>query len=207
MQYIHTMQELKLDVASEYLVMAATLLAIKSKMLLPKHEDDMIDQQLELDMEEDPRDELVRRLIEYRKFKYAAEELKEREAARSLIYTREPLDLSRFEKEETTPQVTNVTLFDMLQAMQKVFQEKVIRAPKTTTIERQEIPIETRMEQIRETLLSQGGKKRFTELFDKGSRDHLVVTFLAILELMKTKTISCEQQDHFSDIFITIIEE
>jgi segregation and condensation protein A len=207
MHYIHTMQELKLDIASEYLVMAATLLAIKSKMLLPKHEDDTIDQQLELDMEEDPRDELVRRLIEYRKFKHAAGELKDKEAARSLIYTRQPHDLSQFEKEEKATQVTNVTLFDMLQAIQKVFQEKVVRAPKQTTIERQEIPIETRMEQIKDSLLSKGGKQRFVDLFDKGSKDHLVVTFLAILELMKIKTISCEQIDHFSDIYITIIEE
>jgi segregation and condensation protein A len=207
LQYIHTMKELKLDVASEYLVMAATLLAIKSKMLLPKHEDDFLDQQMELDVEEDPRDELVRRLIEYRKYKFAADELKEREAARSLVYTREPLDLSQFEKDETAQQVTNVTLYDMLQAMQKVFQEKVTRSPRQTTIERQEIPIETRMDQIKQSLLSVGGKRRFTDFFDKSSKEFVVVTFLAILELMKVKSINCEQQDHFSEIYITMIEE
>ncbi|MBY6035638.1 segregation/condensation protein A [Fictibacillus nanhaiensis] len=207
LHYIHTMKELKLDVASEYLVMAATLLAIKSKMLLPKHEDDFIDQQMELDMEEDPREELVRRLIEYRKFKSAADELKEREAARSLIYTREPLDLSQFEREDTAKRVTNVTLYDMLQAMQKVFQEKIIRTPKQTTIERQEIPIETRMEQIKQSLLSVGGKKRFSDLFDNASKEYMVVTFLALLELMKVKSINCEQNDHFSEIYITMIEE
>jgi segregation and condensation protein A len=207
LQYIHTMKELKLDVASEYLVMAATLLAIKSKMLLPKHEEELFDHQMELEMEEDPRDELVRRLVEYRKYKHAADELKERESARSLIYTRQPADLSSFEKEEKEKQVTNVTLYDMLQAMQRVFQEKVARAPKQTTIERQEIPIETRMEQIKNSLLSVGGRKKFTELFEKGTKEHVVVTFLAILELMKIKSINCEQKDHFSEIYITMLEE
>jgi segregation and condensation protein A len=207
LHYIHTMKELKLDVASEYLVMAATLLAIKSKMLLPKHEEDFYDQQMELEMEDDPRDELVKRLIEYRKFKHAANELKDREAERSLIYTREPLDLSAFEKEETNTQVTNVTLFDMLQAMQRILQEKIVRAPRQTTIERQEIPIETRMNQIKETLRSAGGKKRFNDLFDDGNKEHIVVTFLALLELMKVKTVNCEQHNHFSEIFITLIEE
>ncbi|MDM5316049.1 segregation/condensation protein A [Fictibacillus sp. b24] len=207
LQYIHTMKELKLDVASEFLVMAATLLAIKSKMLLPKHEEELFENQMELEMEEDPRDELVRRLVEYRKYKHAADELKERESARSLVYTRQPLDLSQFEKEETAKQVTNVTLYDMLQAMQKVFQEKVTRAPRQTTIERQEIPIETRMEQIKSSLVSVGGRKKFTELFDKSTKEHVVVTFLAILELMKVKTINCEQQDHFSEIYITMLEE
>lgn len=207
LQYIHTMKELKLDVASEYLVMAATLLAIKSKMLLPKHEEELFDHQMELEMEEDPRDELVRRLVEYRKYKHAADELKERESARSLIYTRQPADLSPFEKEEKEKQVTNVTLYDLLQAMQRVFQEKVARAPKQTTIERQEIPIETRMEQIKNSLLSVGGRKKFTELFEKGTKEHVVVTFLAILELMKVKSINCEQKDHFSEIYITMLEE
>ncbi|KZE66295.1 segregation and condensation protein A [Fictibacillus phosphorivorans] len=206
LQYIHTMKELKLDVASEFLVMAATLLAIKSKMLLPKHEEELFENQMELEMEEDPRDELVRRLVEYRKYKHAADELKERESQRSLVYTRQPLDLSQFEKEETAKQVTNVTLYDMLQAMQKVFQEKVTRAPRTT-IERQEIPIETRMEQIKSSLQSVGGRKKFTELFDKNTKEHVVVTFLAILELMKVKSINCEQQDHFSEIYITMLEE
>ncbi|GAE43404.1 segregation and condensation protein A [Mesobacillus boroniphilus JCM 21738] len=75
LMYIHAMKELQLDVASEYLVMAATLLAIKSKMLLPKHEAELEDE-FEFDHEEDPRNELVERLIEYKKFKEAASDLK-----------------------------------------------------------------------------------------------------------------------------------
>ncbi|EAE4545807.1 segregation/condensation protein A, partial [Listeria monocytogenes] len=92
MEFVHTMQEMELDVASEYLVMAATLLAIKSKMLLPK-------QELEIDYdtleeEEDPRDALVEKLMEYKRFKEAAKELKEKEAERSFYFSKPPMDLA-----------------------------------------------------------------------------------------------------------------
>ena len=74
MLYIHTMQELHLDIASEYLVMAATLLSIKSRMLLPKQEEELFEDEFGEEPEEDPRDELMRRLIEYRKYKEAADD-------------------------------------------------------------------------------------------------------------------------------------
>ncbi|MGC4376242.1 segregation/condensation protein A [Fictibacillus sp. Mic-4] len=208
MNYIHTMKELKLDVASEYLVMAATLLAIKSKMLLPKQEADPIDQQMGFEVEEDPREDLVNRLIEYRKFKQAALHLKEKEAARSLVYTREPADLSAFGKnEETVNPVSNVTIYDMLEAMQKLFAKKEKNLPKRTTIERQEIPIELRMSQIINELRLENGRKRFSELFHHHNKEHMVVTFLAILELMKTKEITCNQDGNFSEIFISVTGE
>lgn len=89
MHYIHTMQVLELDLASEYLVMAATLLAIKSQMLLPNTA--VVDDFEESEMEEDPREDLMRRLIEYRKYKQAAEDLKDKELDANRIYTRPPL--------------------------------------------------------------------------------------------------------------------
>lgn len=208
MNYIHTMQELKLDVASEFLVMAATLLAIKSKMLLPKQESLSIDQQIEIEMDDDPRDDLVRRLVEYRKFKQAAVDLKEKETARSLIFTREPMDLTFYEnEEEEVNPVSNVTIYDMLAAMQKIFTKKLEKAPRKTTIERQEIPIETRMKQIISELRFASGRKRFSDLFTADNREHLVVTFLAVLELMKTKDVTCEQDNNFSEIFIYATKE
>ncbi|MFC0188405.1 segregation/condensation protein A [Fictibacillus aquaticus] len=207
MNYIHTMKELKLDVASEYLVMAATLLAIKSKMLLPKHENDDFDQQMELEMEEDPREDLVRRLVEYKKYKHAAAELKEKEAERSLVYARQPMDLSSFEKEQETGLITNVSLYDMLSAFQKISQKKKEKRTASAKIERQEIPIEKRMIQIREKLWEKGGSHRFTDLFTAGSKDHLVVTFLALLELMKVKAVACVQEGNFGEIMIKALEE
>lgn len=207
MEFIHTMQELQLDVASEYLLMAATLIEIKSKMLLPKHEDELFDQQLELDMEEDPRDELVRRLIEYRKFKEAAKSLKDKESERSLTYTKEPSDLSLFEiNEEPVNPVSNITIYDMVNAFQKILTKAKEKKPLKTKIERQEIPIEQRMLEIEHVLSTNKGKSSFSSLFPMLTRSHIVVTFLAILEMMKIKKIKCIQEDNFSDFSIVLVE-
>ena len=127
--YIHTMKKLELDVASEYLVMAATLLAIKSKMLLPKHEE--IQDEEDFEMEEDPRDELVDRLIEYKKYKEAAVELKTREEERGQMYTKPPSDLSQFAEEKISGNLVDhdVSIYDMLGAFHKLLRRK--KAAKT----------------------------------------------------------------------------
>ncbi|HEY4552532.1 MAG TPA: segregation/condensation protein A, partial [Bacillaceae bacterium] len=199
--YIHTMNELQLDVASEYLVMAATLLAIKSKMLLPKHEPDMDE---ELDYEpDDPRDELVERLIEYKKFKEAALELKDREQDRGLIFTRPPSDLSQYAEDLPPKQLDlGLSIYDMLGAYHKLLRRKKLQRPLATTIARQEISIEKRMEEVLEELDSISGKVSFFSFFPYEDKGHMVVTFLAILELMKRNAISVEQSGNFGDIYI-----
>jgi len=206
--YIHTMKELQLDVASEFLVMAATLLAIKSKMLLPKHEEELHDEEFEMEMDEDPRDELVERLIEYRKFKEAAQDLKYLEEERSLIFTKAPSDLSEIAntvKPETKD--LNVSLYDMLGAFQKLLRRKKLQKPLPTKITKQEIPIQTRMNEILSELKTFTGRKSFFDLFPYRERGHIVVTFLAILELMKRKEIHVEQEKNFSDIFVSATVE
>ncbi len=203
--YIHAMKELQLDVASEYLVMAATLLAIKSKMLLPKQEEELLEEE---EWEEDPRQELMERLIEYKKYKQAASDLKERERERALLYTRAPADLSNFihtEREESLP--NNVTLYDMLAAFQKLMRRKKLQKPVTTTITRQEIPIEKRMEEIVFRLTKSNGRCSFYDLFEEDSRESIVVTFLAILELMKKKMLTIEQEQNFEEIYVCSLEE
>ncbi len=124
LHFVHAMQELELDVASEYLVMAATLLAIKSKMLLPKHEEEL-EEDVEM-LEEDPRDELVEKLIEYRKYKEAAQELKQKEEERVLMYTKPPSDLSQFTERdmEQSLQTLDVNIYDMLGAFHKLLRRK-----------------------------------------------------------------------------------
>ncbi|MFD5848570.1 segregation/condensation protein A [Cytobacillus pseudoceanisediminis] len=201
--YIHTMKELQLDVASEYLVMAATLLAIKSKMLLPKHEEEELEDEFGMEMEEDPRDELVERLIEYRKYKEAAEELKEREQDRSLMYTKPPADLSEYVNDSQQEKADlNVSLYDMLGALQKLLRRKKLQRPLSAKVARQEIPIEKRMSEIVDQLRNFKGRKKFTDLFPISDREHIVVTFLAVLELIKRKEIQVEQDRNFSDIFV-----
>ncbi|MEH7545678.1 MULTISPECIES: segregation/condensation protein A [Bacillaceae] len=206
--YIQTMSELQLDVASEFLVMAATLLAIKSKMLLPKHEEviDEVDQEISYD--DDPRDELVERLIEYRKYKEAAHDLKTLEEERGLMYTKPPSDLSDFTK-GINPERTelNVSLYDMLAAFQKLLRRKKLQRPMATKIARQEISIEKRMNEIMDELHQLQGRKNFNDLFPNPRKDHIVVTFLAILELIKRKAIDVDQKENFGDIFVEAVKE
>lgn len=199
--YIHTMKELRLDVASEYLVMAATLLAIKSKMLLPKH-DEQLDDEFEFETEEDPREELVQRLIEYRKYKTIAFDLKSLENERSLLFTKPPSDLSDFAK-EITPEKTNmnVSLYDMLGALQKLLRRKKLQRPLATKIAKQEITIERRMEEILQRLTKRG-RRSFFDLFPNHDKEHIVVSFLAILELIKQRKITVEQEGNFSEIYV-----
>jgi segregation and condensation protein A len=206
--YIKTMSELKLDIASEFLVMAATLLAIKSKMLLPKHEEELDDLDSEISYEEDPRDELVERLIEYRKYKEAAHDLKSLEEERGLIYTKPPSDLSDLAKEKQPERTElNVTLYDMLAAFQKLLRRKKLQRPMATKIARQEISIETRMTEIMNELRYIKGRKNFNDLFPFAAKDHIVVTFLAVLELIKRNEIDVEQHENFGDIFVHAVKE
>lgn len=198
MIYIHTMQKLELDIASEYLVMAATLLAIKSQMLLPNPEID----EIEDEYEEDPREELVKRLIEYRKYKEAAQSLKERELEANHIYTRPPLDLSKYKKDKTIVKRGEVTVFDLIDSLQNLFQRKKWQQPLETTVQRQEIPIQERMEQILQIVKNAKNGLKFDELFPVPIRSHIVVSFLAILELMKKREIVCKQESNFADIYI-----
>lgn len=200
--YIHTMKELQLDVASEYLVMAATLLAIKSKMLLPKHEEEL-EADMEFGYEEDPREELIEKLMEYKKYKEAADDLKALEQERGLMFTKPPSDLSDYSKEEEIDRRhLDVSLYDMLGAFQKLLRRKRLQKPLSTKIARQEIPIEKRMDEIMGKLRKVKGRISFYDLFPIQEKDHIVVTFLSILELMKRKEIFVEQESNFSEIFV-----
>lgn len=204
LQYVHTMQILELDIASEYLVMAATLLAIKSKMLLPKESSELFDEEWVAEEEDDPRDELMYQLIEYRKYKEASLELQKKEEERSLIHTKPPEDLDPYisDEEKRELAIKGVSLFDMLSAYQKLMNRKAFSANKTRTIKSQEYSIEEKMNEVMERILLSDGPQRFAAFFESGEKSQLVVTFLAVLELMKTNVIRCEQSSHFSDIMI-----
>lgn len=205
--YIHAMKELELDVASEYLVMAATLLAIKSKMLLPKHEEEFYEDEEGFGFEDDPRDELVEKLLEYRKFKHAANEFKTLEEQRNLIFTKPPSDLTEFsEPGDAQKMDLNVSLYDMLGAFQKLLRRQKLQKPLFTKVTRQEVSIEKRMDEIVTDLKAFGGRKTFFELFHTPDKEHIVVTFLAVLELMKLNKISAHQEGNFSELFVAAKE-
>ncbi|WP_407268746.1 segregation/condensation protein A [Radiobacillus sp. PE A8.2] len=202
MHYIHTMQQLELNVASEYLVMAASLLAMKSQMLLPNQELDSEDDTYE----EDPREELMRRLIEYRKYKDAAHTLKEKELEANQIYTRPPQIFDYFEEKQPVVQ-GDVSIYDMLHAMSKVFERKKWNQPLETRIQRAEIPIKVRMEEVLHQLRQSKEGLAFHQLFEVPVRSHIVATFIAILELIKAKHVYCMQNKPFGELMLYHMED
>lgn len=200
--FIHQMQLLELEMASEFLVMAATLLALKSKMLLPKQEEISFQPMFDMELEEiDTRDDLIHRLLEYKKFKQLAGQLREKEAERSQIFTRPAENLSVFLEQEEPNPVENISLFHLMDVFQSVLVKK--RVDPITKVDRDEVSIEKRMSEIKYIIVQQK-KLLFTQLFEHvGTREQIVVTFLAILELMKKKEIVCQQEYIFADIWIS----
>ncbi|KAA0958241.1 segregation/condensation protein A [Planococcus sp. ANT_H30] len=204
MEHIRAMQVLELNEASEYLVMAATLIAIKSKTLLPVHEGELDEVEYDFD-EQDPREELVSRLVEYRKFKDASSNLRELESNRSAIYTKAPMDLSEIQASIPGEQVDlDVNAYDMLGAFQKMLRRKQLKSPLSARITRQEISIKQQMTAIVDQLKLSKGRTSFSDLFPSNDKTVLVVSFLSILELMKRQVIAVEQQMNFTDLMVEL---
>lgn len=199
-QVLSAAQEIELEVASEFLVMAATLIAIKSRMLLPKQE--LIEDDFDLLEEEwmDPREELVERLLEYKRYKRLGEVLREREEERSKVYSRTPMDLTPYIP-EVNP-VEGLTTDDLLQAFIEALKNRKPPEP-MTKVAREEISVSARMEEIFQELLEKG-HLFFSRLliWDEVTKERVITTFLALLELMKLKRIVCRQNDLFGDILI-----
>ena len=180
LEYIDLMQDLDLDVAGEFLVMAATLIHIKSRMLLPR-----VDPAQE-DPDEDPREALVRRLLEHQKFKAAAELLHERETLRSAQWTRPDGPITEIAGEAPEPEV-EVDLFSLISAFRTVV-ERSKQRPKVY-LPGEQVPIEDRIEQLM-SKLSETEACGFEDLFgDVQTRAGLIVTFLALLEMIRLKLV------------------
>jgi segregation and condensation protein A len=182
LDYLNLMQELNLDLASEFLVMAATLIHIKSRMLLPRPETaagDPMD-------EEDPRDALVRRLLEHDRFKAAAELLHERETLRSAQWTRPDARIEAIAGDDYEPEL-EVDLFSLLSAFRLVLERARERPP--VPLPPEQMSIETRIEQLLDRL-SETDACGFEDLFDDAAgRPGLIVTFLALLEMIRLKLV------------------
>jgi segregation and condensation protein A len=195
-QYLDTiqlMQELDLDVAGEYLVMAATLIHIKSKMLLPRPETAAgVEGE-----EEDPRDALVRRLLEHQKFKAAAGLLHEREQVRSAQWQLPDERIAAIAGDDYEPEL-EVDLFSLLAAFQAVVQRARLR-PKVL-LPPDQIPVEVRIEQLL-ARLSETEACGFEDLFaDVEDRSGLIVTFLALLEMIRLQLVRVFQAGSFGPI-------
>ncbi len=194
-EYIDTMRMLDLEIAGEFLVMAATLMYIKSRELLP------VDQQVEVEGEEDgedPRWELIRQLVEYKKFKDAAAQLHVLELRQENIFPRAP---GRPEFESSAPGRSEVSIFDLLNAVNTILQRLTTRED-TRDIFEDKWTVSEKIESLVRAI-SERGRLRFSELFEGATtRSEVVVTFLALLELIRLKQLTALQAEAFSEIEI-----
>jgi segregation and condensation protein A len=194
LEYVEMMKDLNLDTVGEFLVMAATLIHIKSKMLLPRSDATQDEQPVE-----DPRDALVRRLLEHQKFKAAAELLHERAVLRGAQWIRPDGRIADIAGDEYAyePEV-EVDLFSLLAAFRGVL-ERAKQRPKVL-LPPEEVPVETRIEQLL-AQLSETEACGFEDLFSKDdTRAAMIVTFLALLEMIRLKLIRVFQPAAFGQI-------
>lgn len=204
LEYIKTMKEMDLEITSEFIVLSATLIEIKSKMLLPKYKDN----EIAVDEEEkDPRKELVNKLIQYRKFKEAARFFKAREKGIGRMFSKKP-EIIEEKKKIVQPEnflkgITMLHLFEIYNELINYYKNKL----NTNNIISREIPldkfkIEDKMGYIRQTI-EYNKKITFSNVIKKcSSKMEIVVTFLALLELIKLKFVIAIQESNFKDIYV-----
>lgn len=191
LDYLEVMQDLDLDIAGEFLVMAATLIHIKSRMLLPRPDP------AQEDPEEDPREALVRRLLEHQKFKAAAELLHDREIQRSAQWGRPDSAVADVVGDPPEPEV-EVDLFSLMAAFRQVI-ERAKQRPQIY-MPTEYMSLEDRIERLM-TMLSETDACGFEDLFaDVQTKPGIVVTFLALLEMIRLKLVRVYQQGNFGPI-------
>jgi len=193
-QFLEMMQELDLDVASEFLLMAATLMEIKSRMLLPTDPD-------QEEPEEDPRFELIEQILEYKKYKEYSGHLAERAEAESLVFQRtskEDVDL------ETGEPLLEASIFQLMEAFKRVLE--YASEDKFREISLEEISIEDKMKELR-VRLSEKNNMLLEEIFEGQVRTKagLIATFLALLELIRLKEVAARQKTQFDEIRLFLL--
>ena len=193
LDYINKMEELNLDIASEYLVLASELLQYKSSMLLPKKEETPDD------YEEDFKSELIKKLVDYKKYKEVCETFKVLEENRSNFYTKTSSDISLYGEKSLNND--NVTVDDLIDAFKKFMERREFEKPLNTKITTKELSVSDRVVEIR-NMLRNKKSVNFMELFTRRDKSYVVVTFLSILEMAKDLEISIEQDNNFNDIII-----
>ncbi|EFU74110.1 segregation/condensation protein A [Enterococcus italicus] len=202
MSYIHAMKDLQLEVAGEYLVMAATLMSIKSQMLLPTMEEE--EEFFDDFFEEDPRDLLVAQLVEYKKYKAAAHQLSDYADQRQLFFSKEPLDMDEYKEVNQELPDNQVNTIDLFLAFHQLLEKRKKRAKFEASISNDKVTIEECIKTIetRVHLLTDKQGCPFDSLFDTGSKEEIVTTFMALLELLKYKKIKVVQENSYEQIMI-----
>lgn len=196
LDYLEKMESFDLNIASEYLALAAELIEIKSSVLLPKKEI------LEDDYEEDPRENLIKRLIEYEKIKESTPKFKKLEEERKKLYTKIPSNMRQYQKDDQKLDFGDIDLEHLLGAFSK-FLERKEEKPLNTKITKREYSVSKRSKEIKNILKT---KKRvtFEELFEISTKEYIVVTFLSILALAKKQELNIKQDSNFSNIILSL---
>ena len=199
MEFLDSQEKMNLEISSEYLVLASELLEIKSRLLLPNNK--VLENGEEVN--EDPREELVNRLLEYQTYKNITSLLQEKEMLRKDIYTKSPENIKNYIDERTEIHA-DVTLDDLLAAFQRYYQRKIDNKPLNTKVTVNEISVSSRRHDIKNILKT---KKRvsFFELFPIVSKEYVVATFLAVLEMAKSGELTITQNDTFDDIICEVV--
>ena len=195
LNYIKSMEKLNLNIASEYLVMASELMEMKSKLLLPRTT-------IEEEEEEDPREKLIQKLIEYQKYKEMTKNFKELETDRHEFFTKAPENLKEYAPEGTIVN-TDLSIDDLMKAFSKFLERKEHEKPLSTTVTKKEITVEERRNSIR-NILKTKKKVDFFELFDKVTKEYIVVTFLAVLEMARKQELIIYQENNFDNIICEV---
>ncbi len=196
LDYIHSLKEKNIDVASEYLVMASELVHLKSKLLINKEEVEETEEEFNITSEE----ELRNRIIEYEKYKEITKSLSELEEKRSEVYTKIPENLKDFADIKKLPKGI-FDLDDLYEAYLAYLKRKKLEKPINTKIYHKEISLEERINYIRD-VLKEKKKVEFFDLFPTFDKENVVITFLSILEMAKKDEIYISQTDNFSPIYI-----
>ena len=199
LDYLEEMENLDLNIASEYLALAAELIEMKSLVLLPKPEfsDD--------EYEEDPRENLIKRLIEYKKIKESTPKLKELEEERKKLYTKVASNMKQYQDENQKPDFNDIDLDCLLNAFSKFLERKEEEKPLNTKITKKEYSVSKRSREIK-SLLRTKQKINFEELFEIQTKEYIVVTFLSILALAKKQELIIKQDNNFSDIYLERVD-
>lgn len=197
--YIKAMEEMNLDIASEYLVVASELIEMKSRFLLPRNENEETKEEYI-----NPEDELKRRLEEYKRYKDSVKDFRSLEEKRSQYFTKVPENIKEYTN-ETIENTDNITSYDLLKALEKLLERKEYSKPINTKITRKELSVSDRVNSIRNILKKQK-RVDFLSLFEEITKEYVVVTFLGILEMAKDKEIIIKQDRNFDKIILERVD-
>lgn len=197
--FIKSMEEMNLDIASEYLVMAAELIEMKSRHLIPNKEESNEDEFVE-----NSEEELKRKIIEYKAYKDSVDKFKDLENTRHEVYTKSPERISEFSDKKLVNQ-DNVSIFDLLKALENVMERVEYSKPMTSKVTRKELSVRERITEIR-TFLIKNKKVKFEELFEEVNREFVIVTFLSILTMANDNEIKLTQDNNFGEIYLERVD-